>query len=308
MTGQVINTTGVHVMGDFQDEAGFANGDWQPNTALMLPDNQDSILFSIVVDIPAFRKYEYRFLNGDQSYETEFIPLESRVGYDFIDNRWLYVDSLSDDTTFVGAIVFGGNAPAGLTLMRFLVDMQNEDVGINPSGIHLSGNFQGWNSSQTTLYSFIPNVYEVIQYDTLGVKEYVFVNGNGIAAGSYEESLPDSCATNQHRTTLLTGDTVFPTVCFGSCAACTGTGIQENNSLPLQLFPNPCSSISRLAWGSSQDLVIRVFNAEGKTVKSIQVTQQDHLDLSREHLPSGVYNVSVQAKGQMASVIHWVIN
>jgi DNA repair exonuclease SbcCD ATPase subunit len=37
----------------------------------------------------------------------------------------LYVDSLADDTTYVGALIFAGNAPAGLELIRYKVDMEN---------------------------------------------------------------------------------------------------------------------------------------------------------------------------------------
>src|SRR6185436_15682419 len=126
MTGQVLNVTGVHIGGDFQTLAGFAGGDWMPGTTPMTQETGDTNIYSIVVDIPAFTKYEYKVINGDQWYEAEFVPLESRVGYNFNDNRWLWVDSLSNDTTFVGALLFSGNAPAGLKLLRVVVDMQNE--------------------------------------------------------------------------------------------------------------------------------------------------------------------------------------
>lgn len=82
-------------------------------------------IYSIVVDVPAFHKYEYKFVNGDLFYGTEFVPLESRVGYEFNDNRWIYVDSLDNSVTDIGAIVFSGNAPAGQKLVRFLVDAKN---------------------------------------------------------------------------------------------------------------------------------------------------------------------------------------
>jgi alpha-amylase len=82
MTGQTVSTTGVHVAGDFQEEAGFSGGDWQPNTTTMI--NEPGLeIYSVVVDIPAFTKYEYKFLNGDQWYDVEFVPVESRVGYNF---------------------------------------------------------------------------------------------------------------------------------------------------------------------------------------------------------------------------------
>jgi len=138
MTGIAINTTGMHVSGDFQTLAGFAGGDWNSGSTSLTQEGTSDI-YSIVVDIPAFAKYEYKFVNGDQFYEAEFVPELSRVLYNFNDNRWLYVDSIANDTTFVGAIMFGGNAPAGLTLIRFYVDMQNETIAAG--GMHVAGNF-----------------------------------------------------------------------------------------------------------------------------------------------------------------------
>ena len=86
MLNETVNTTGVHVMGDFQQVAGFSNGNWQPNTTQCTQEGSSTI-YSVVVDIPANAKYEYIFLNGDQSYEVEFVPVICRVGYNF-DDIW----------------------------------------------------------------------------------------------------------------------------------------------------------------------------------------------------------------------------
>src|SRR5689334_19803480 len=155
------NVTGVHVMGDFQGVAGFPGGDWLPNTT-PLTQEASSTIYSTVVDIPAFTKYEYKFVNGDQGYEAEFVPLPSRVGYNFNDNRWLWVDSLANDTTDIGAILFAGNAPVNLTLLRFKVDMS--EALVDPAGVHVAGDFQGWDPSKIMLYSFGSGVYEIIAY------------------------------------------------------------------------------------------------------------------------------------------------
>src|SRR5207248_6349550 len=85
MTGQTINTLGVHVWGDFQVAAGYTS-DWAPNLTLLTQEAADTNIYSMIVDIPAFAKYEYTFLNGDQGYDAEFVPQESRVGYNFNTN------------------------------------------------------------------------------------------------------------------------------------------------------------------------------------------------------------------------------
>lgn len=71
----------------------------------------------------------------------------------FVDNRWLYVDSIQNDTTFVGAILYGENAPYGYNLTRFIVDLSNETSGINVNGVQIAGTFNSWNTSKNRLIS-----------------------------------------------------------------------------------------------------------------------------------------------------------
>lgn len=238
MTDQVVNVAGVHLTGDFQALLGLAGGDWQSNTITM-EQQVDTNMYSVLLNLPAFRKYEYKFVNGDQFYQVEFVPVESRVGYDFNDNRWLYLDSLNTDTTFIGALKFGENAPAGLQLMRYLVDMQQEEVGA--AGVHVAGDFNAWNTTSNILYSFVPGIYEVITYAPSGVYTYNFLNGNTIDA---VEVLSDICANEQgSRTIDLQTHMVLPTVCYASCAACivisTGSEIKEMTLV----YPNPTDGI-----------------------------------------------------------------
>lgn len=140
-TGFMISPNGVHVTGDFQPVAGFPGGDWSADSTPMEKEGSTDI-FNIIVDIPAFQKYEFRFANGDQFYESEFVPVESRDGYDFSDNRWIFVDSIANDTTYTGAIIFGKNASAIMNLLRVLENMENE-ASISPDVIHVAGSWQG---------------------------------------------------------------------------------------------------------------------------------------------------------------------
>jgi len=156
MTGLTTNTLGVHVIGDFQVAAGYPL-DWDPSSVLLTQEGTSNI-YSIVVNIPAFQKYEYYFVNGDQTYEAEFVPEQSKVGYNFDDNRWLYVDSLANDTTFVGAVLFSGNAPVGLNLIRYKVDLSLVTPSIN--GIHITTTSNGFSPNKTRLYSFGNNIFD----------------------------------------------------------------------------------------------------------------------------------------------------
>lgn len=289
MTGQTLDGTGIHVMGDFQTAAGFTGGDWMPNTTLMTQETSDTNIYSIVVDVPAFQKYEYKFVNGDQSYFVEIVPMESRVGYDFNDNRWLWVDSLADDTTFVGALMFGGNAPSGLTLMRFLVDMRGQS-SVNAAGVHLSGSFQNWSPVNTMMYSFRDTIYEIIAYDTLGTYEYKFLNGNTAGAS---EIVPSVCASNGHRSLTLLKDSVLATVCFSECSACA-TGIPTIGDRQLQLYPNPAREAVNIEFPSQLIAAdIRITDTLGRTVSSYSAFSGKQLRWEAGSLPRGIYAVAV---------------
>ncbi len=304
MADQTISPLGIHVMGDFQDEAGYVNGDWQPNTTVMTA-NADSTIFSVVVDIPAFRKYEYRFINGDQSYETEFIPIPSRVGYDFIDNRWIYIDSLANDTTDIGAIVFGGNAPRGLNLMRFLVQMPTA-AAVSSDGVHVIGDFQGWALNQTYMYSFIPDIYEVIVYDTLGVHQYVFVNGENL---DEQELGTDSCFVNQMRYLDLMSDSVLLPVCFDACTQTCLSPVQLLNleEMKNSVFPNPSNgAFNAVCKGINQGSIL-IWNSQGKLMRQMPILGES-LNSDCFSFAPGDYIVQFQdQKGNIKQIKKWSI-
>ncbi len=285
MTGITVLPTGMHISGDFQTLAGFPGGDWN-SASTPLTQEPGTDIYSIVVDIPAFAKYEYKFVNGDQFYEAEFVPEFSRVGYNFNDNRWLYVDSTANDTTFVGAIIFAGNAPAGMKLVRFYVDMQNETVSSN--GVYIAGSYQGWNTTSDILYSFGGSVYEVINYMPVGTYEYKFYNGNS------GESIIGSCTVNGNREISVVDDVLVNSVCFGLCGSCL-TGLIENAvALNIKLIPNPATSVSRLNFGTGvHDATVKLYDISGRLIRSYSEVSGLELLIDRDHLLNGMYFITV---------------
>lgn len=290
MTGQIVNTTGIHVSGDFQTIAGFPGGDWASNTTTLTQEGATDI-YSIVVDIPAFAKYEYKFLNGDQFYEAEFVPVESRVGYNFNDNRWIYVDSLGDDTTFVGAILFAANAPANLNLVRFSVNTQGM-TALDPAGMHVAGSFQSFNPSQIFLYSFVQDVSEIIAYLPLGSYEYKYYDGNTIAG---TETVPGVCAVNGNRGLDVTKDTVLTTYCFSTCNSCL-VNVEETALQNVSLYPNPTTGAAELKFEDrSLDYAISITDLTGRLVKSIELKNEISAKIDLSSWSKGLYFVNAHA-------------
>jgi len=306
MTGLTISTFGMHISGDFQTIAGFAGGDWMPNTTPLAQETADTNIYSIVVDIPAFAKYEYKFVNGDQFYEAEFVPIESRVGYNFDDNRWIYVDSLSNDTSFVGAIRFSQNAPKGYHLLRLKVDMRNAGL-IDPSGTHVGGSFQGWNTTNSILFSLNDTIKELIVYiDTLITSaQFKYINGN--TSGGYE-TVPGACATAGNRDFQIPKDTVLNVVCFSQCIECLNVGIAESATTEnLKLYPNPTNDFSVLEFENNDVRNISIVNTLGSIVRTYSNINETSLRIEKNELKKGIYFITIRTSENNISTIKLVI-
>lgn len=297
MEAWLVDSAGVHVTGDFQDEAGFA-ADWDPGTTAMMQDVNDTNLWWVVLDLPANRHYEFKYVNGNQGYQQEFVPVESRVNYNFIDNRWIYLDSLSNDTFHLPAVRFSGNAPAGKNLIRFYVDMTNE-TAVSGNGVHLGNDINAWSTTDAYMYSFDGIAYEYLAYVDSGTStahEYKFLNGNG--TGDYE-LLAGWCANaNGYREIVAPRDTMLPVVCYTFCAACNTVGVQEMNNNSFTLLPNPASDYVTLNFQDDNTYTISVIDHTGREVAFVKSSGRT-ATVSTVDFADGVYFVrTMDAQGR----------
>jgi len=290
MTGQVISPNGIHVMSDFQAIAGLG-ADFTPDGATLTKDMSDTNIYYIYVDIPAFAKYEYKYVNGDQSYEVEIVEDKAQVGYNFVDNRWIYIDSLANDTTILPAFRFNKTSAAGYTMMRFIVDMTLQTV--SPQGVHIAGTFQGWDPATTRLYSFGNSAYEIIVYDTLGnVNNYNFYNGNTVATA---EVVPGACAVNSQRTLTLNSDTIIAKVCFSACSTCFPAAVAQNeNHEAQQLYPNPTSDFSIIRFNDASRIHhVMISDLSGRCIAQYADLKETQFTVNASILQTGLYTISV---------------
>lgn len=304
MTGQTISPNGVHVVGDFQAAAGLGP-DWDPSTAPLTKEGNTNI-YSLVVSVPAFKKYEYRFVNGDQTYESEFVPDLSRVGYNLVDNRWIFVDSTSTAVMDIGAITFGGNAPTGKLLVRYKVNMGLEVISGN--GTHLGTSYQSnpFDASGNLLYSFEPNVYEIINYVSAGTYSYNFFNGNTTAAS---EIVVGTCAPNGKRSFTIYNDTTFETICFSSCAACVGVGLKEvasNNDL--KIYPNPATNEVTVSTVDEPVYAIYLSDYTGKIFIELDGAGTKDRVIDIRSLNPGIYFLSIRNKQGVTHTSKLLVN
>ncbi len=293
MTGIVKNAFGIHVAGDFQTLAGYAGGDFNSATTEMFQEPGDTNLYGLVVDLPPMAKYEFKFVNGIQFYEVEFVPVESRVGYQFNDNRWFYLDSLSPDTTVLPALRFSGNAPMGMRLMRFLVNMQNEP-SVSPLGVHIEGDYNAF-ATPERMYSFATGIWEDINHvdTTVAMANYRYMNGN--LPADVENLGGASCAAGGLRMLMVPKDTVLPVVCFGSCTDCIAAGTAVAWVPRLEVYPNPAAEAATVRLSNHfGDWTLRLQDQQGRVVWSRAGSGEQLLRIERGHLPAGLYFVEVR--------------
>lgn len=293
MTGVPVNVTGMHITGDFQVAAGFGGNNFDCNVMGMTKNSNDTNLYQLLVDIPAFQKYEFMYVNGDQCYEVEFVPVASRANYNFSDYRWIYIDSLSNDTTYLAPVRFAQNAPQGLTLIRFKINMQNE-ASISPTGVHTAGDFQGWNPAINRMYSFANSVYEWIAYVDTGNYTFRYYNGN---TSANSENVPTLCGVSGNRTVYVTQDTVMDVLCYSSCTLCWPNSTVNNNLNITRLYPNPGDGIFQLE--AAMNGQINCFDLAGRCV----FTQPIQTGLNTLRTPislKGLYMVRVVYTNQSA--------
>lgn len=105
-------------------------------------------------------------------------------------------------------------------MVTFQVDMSQ--MVISPSGVHLAGNFQGWEPSSSAMVDIGGGVYALTIDLPPGVYQFKFVNGNTWGA---DEIVPLSCGVddgggNINREITVVSDVVLTAVCFAQCDPC----------------------------------------------------------------------------------------
>lgn len=204
-----VSSNGVHVAGSFQS--------WSPSTTSMSQVGTSTV-YSYTVSL-AGGNYEYKFLNGNAWGDDESIPNECNVG-NGNGNRWVTVTS---DTT-LPAVEFGACAPSGQKAVQFKVDLGTQS-SISTNGVHVAGNFQGWDPSKTLMSDYGgDSVYRFIAYvPTSDSLYFKFLNGN---SWSDVESVASACQASNNG--ISQGDNRYYTaaadgiyeVCYNLCASC----------------------------------------------------------------------------------------
>jgi hypothetical protein len=170
--------------------------------------------------------YEYRFVNGNTWTDIETVP----SGCSMNDNRYI---TIPDSDTSLVALCFGScyicPQPTEVNI-TFRVNMSEQNV--SPTGIHLAGNFNNWNTSSLPMANSGNDIYSATLPLMSGTYQtYRFVNGDTqadfeiipLACGS-----PDTNNIYSRYFTVPSSDSVFNIICFNKCVNCEDTALYSN--------------------------------------------------------------------------------
>jgi PA domain/Secretion system C-terminal sorting domain len=212
MTGQVVSPLGVFV--------GYSveNG---PVQAASMTSNGDGS-YSATISAVATSNLSYVFINGVAAAGAEVVPAACGVANPATGTnvRAVYLGTAGG----AAAKVCFGKCILCSSAVTFVVDMKLQTV--SPNGVHIAGNFQGWNPGSTAMVDAGNGIYtyttNIAPGDTV---QYKFINGN--AWGADETGITADCGVSNglggfNRQVIIANaaTTSLAAVCFNSCTAC----------------------------------------------------------------------------------------
>ncbi len=221
MTGTAVDANGVHMAGNFNDvnydgtaeNAAYVN--WNPS-AIALADQGNGI-WSVTLNLVPER-YEFKLINGNDWPFAEDVPPACQVEVNGNDNRFWSISGLNATESMT--VCYASCAACGENTVRFRVDMTQEAAGVNPAGIFVAGDFQGWNPAGSQLIDPDGNgTFEgYYSIGTATLAQFKFINGNDWA---FAESVPAECNIAGNRElNVVEPNTVVDVICFSACGPC----------------------------------------------------------------------------------------
>lgn len=235
MSNETVSASGVHLAGNVQG--------WDPAATMMQDDDMDGV-YEVTVDVSeSLGPIEYVFINGNAWGSHEVISAAcASSGNRFVD---------LSQATVLDVVCFGRCAACGVTTVLFQVDMTNEPA-INPVGVHMNGNFNGWDGSNfiemedadgDLVYSYVAQI-EGALLDPVDTVQFKFLNGN---AWGFDENPDGECSNVGNRFILLSGaDVVYEysagqPYCYNQCTGClepTPVTFRVDMGTQVQVSPN----------------------------------------------------------------------
>lgn len=301
MTQETVSPNGVHVAGNWQEEAGFG-ADWQPGASELLDGDGDGIYELDVALIGG--TYAYKFINGNDwvgaDNSNEDVPPACNVGNNremvLIEGQNL-IEFCYEQCTSVCNI---NPDPADIT---FRVDMS--ETAVSPDGVFIIGGFTNpvWQEGATQMTNTGNNVYAAtLSVSGSGNIAYKFTNGAPTVVANEEnfDFATGGCGVSNgfngfNRTYTRSGEAeTLEAVCYNSCAACV-LGLEELELGNVSIFPNPSTerAFFRTENPNGYTLRMNIVDITGKTIRENMVVNTTVFEINTQDLNSGLYFLNV---------------
>jgi len=223
MSKETISVDGVHIAGDFQQEAGFSS-DWDP-AAIALNDSDNDNIYEVTVSIPSGTWY-YKFINGDAWSDKPETP-DPACSFDDGSGNYNRKVTLGTRDRVLPVVMFDSCN----SVVKFSVNMSKENISTD--GVHVMGDFQeaagytgNWNAGSNQMYDTDgDSIYKTELQMPPGNYHYVYVNGNTDLSS---EKPPEDCTIDDgegkrvRKTEAEVGMPPLPTYYFDSCTVNSG--------------------------------------------------------------------------------------
>jgi len=215
MAQQTLSPNGLNVVA--LPQAG------SPSSAPMTDSDADGI-YTATLELDTNQNIYYRFQNGLGIADAETVPMECASMFMGLPYRMIQLGT--SDTT-LATVCFGecSNCIVVNPTIDVTLQVNMAQQTISPSGVHVAGNFQGWDPAATPLTDLDGDgIFTVtISVDENANLLYKFINGDTYAGVEYVPGvcgLPDGLG--EYNRVLETGtiDVLAPVVCFGACEDC----------------------------------------------------------------------------------------
>jgi hypothetical protein len=178
---------------------------------------------------------------------------------------------------------------------------------VSASGVHVAGDFQGFDPATTRMYSFSDSIYQHIAYVTAGTYQYKYYNGNTTGTA---EIVPAACATSGNRSITVTTHTVLDPICFSTCTVCGPTAIGDISNLKdVTVAPNPAQGFTTVSFGKGHGVYnVQMLDISGRTVANYRNVRDQSLTITTSNLPHGFYILKVSDDNSQVRTIKLINN
>jgi hypothetical protein len=274
-----------------------------------MSDADGDDVWTITVRLPKGMATDYTFTNGNcpsWGCKENIVGMSCAVG-PFSDRNF---SGAWADTTVLAcfqACDSDGTCPVPATMINvtFQVDMSSETV--DPAGVFLGGNFEGWSGGQVLDDADANDVWAItMQVASGSAIEWKFINGASWANPEEFDSTHFACAQDfggfiNRAATLGSSDTTLPAFFFNGCEVSTvSTKSVFTKDELFSIAPTLVTDATIINFNENiiaADKQIRVVNAVGQVVMNQNIGHVQQYRLDASNLTNGLYFVVIQSEG-----------